>query len=56
MIADACQTLVGFPVGWSLRTACEAAAGHRSLVLLSSLALLALVMGLAVKLDDGQLS
>jgi uncharacterized membrane protein YoaK (UPF0700 family) len=43
--------IVGFAVGCGLGAVCEAAIGLRSLALPTGLALLALVMGLAAKLD-----
>jgi uncharacterized membrane protein YoaK (UPF0700 family) len=46
--------IFGFAVGCGLGAACEAAIGLRSLALPASLALLALIMGLAANLDGGQ--
>jgi len=46
--------IVGFTVGCGLGAACEAAVGLWSLALPAGLALLALAMGVAAKLDGGQ--
>ena len=46
--------IVGFTVGCGLGAACEAAVGLWSLALPAGLALLAVAMGFAVKLDGGE--